>query len=94
MIPWGGDFSYSMNELPKIVAGLMAIAALGASLMNGIDPIQCMLRGGIAWIVGMIAGTVWNLFFTRSPQVKPTLTQVVTAPPPEEGGELESKEAA
>ncbi|MBL8060709.1 MAG: hypothetical protein JNK63_08360 [Chthonomonas sp.] len=59
-----------MTELPKIIGGLLAIAALSASLFNGVDPIQCLIRGAIAWIIGSAAGAMWNLFFSKPTPVR------------------------
>ena len=84
-----------MNELPKIVAGLMSIAALSASVFNGVDPMQCVIRGGIAWVVGMVAGTIWNLFFTRTAQVPSAqIVPLQVETTDIENDEAESKEAA
>ncbi len=84
-----------MTELPKIIGGLMAIAALSASLFNGVDPVQCLIRGVIAWFVGVTAGSMWNLFFSRP---NPVRLRVLTEPSaePESGTdeEPESKLAA
>lgn len=56
------------GELPKLVGGMMAIAALGASLLQSVDPTQCLIRGGTAYIVGAFAGSIWNLLFTPAIQ--------------------------
>ena len=90
----GKDCLFAMNELPKIVAGLLAIVALAASLLNGIDPIQCMIRGGIAWMVGLTAGTIWNLFFMRPAQSAAPTVLAMTETADNEEEESESKEAA
>lgn len=68
---------FMSNELSKVVAGLMAIAALGSSLIAGVDPVQCLLRGGAAWLVGKVAVTIWNVFFTGS-SVDPVPVKVQT----------------
>lgn len=73
----------------------MAIAALSASLFNGVDPVQCLIRGVIAWFAGLTAGSMWNLFFSRP---NPVRLRVLTEPSaelePETDEEPESKLAA
>lgn len=84
-----------MTELPKIVGGLLAIAALSASLFNGVDPVQCLFRGIIAYFVGLTAGSLWNLFFSKPTPVAlklETQPQFAETPGPEQ--EAESKQAA
>ena len=54
------------SELPKLVAGLMALAALGSATLSQVDPLQSLMRGGIAWFVGYVAGSLWNALFTGS----------------------------
>lgn len=82
------------SQLPKIVAGILAISALGAGLLNEVDPTQCLIRGAAAWMVGYVAGSVWNLLFASSSsrtmaRTKPSAS--VEAPSQEPS---ESKEAA
>ncbi len=48
-----------------LVGSSVALAALAASLLNRVDPTECLIRGGIAFAVGHICGTLWNMFFTR-----------------------------
>ena len=55
------------GELPKLVGGMMAIAALGASLLQSVDPAHCLIRGGTAYVIGAFAGSIWNLLFTAAP---------------------------
>lgn len=42
----------------------MALAALGASMLGGVAPIDCLLRGAVAFAVGVLATQVWYVFFT------------------------------
>ncbi len=83
-----------LSEVPKIVAGLMTVAALGASLLNGVEPTQCILRGGIAYLVGSIAGTIWNLFFIQGPSKPAAPIRRVVEESPESTVSEESKKAA
>jgi len=42
----------------------MAIAALGASMLAGVGPVDCLIRGFIAYWVGKLATSFWYIFFT------------------------------
>lgn len=53
-----------MAELPKIIGSILALAALGSSMLSNVDAVQCLTRAGIAFFIGVIAGNVWNIFFT------------------------------
>ena len=55
--------------MAKVIAGLMALVALGASVLSGAEPWTCLARGGIAYIVGNIAGAFWEALAKRVPQV-------------------------
>ena len=83
-----------MTELPKIIGGLLAIAALSASLFNGVDPVQCLIRGGIAWIVGSASGALWNLFFSKPTPVRLRLEASAQKRSKKSEEEAESKLAA
>ena len=56
-----------MVELPKLLATLLAFVALGASILSGVEPLQCVIRGGLAFLTGMFSGQIWNLLFLPSP---------------------------
>ncbi|MBS1713057.1 MAG: hypothetical protein JST30_01835 [Armatimonadetes bacterium] len=45
--------------LATFVAATMALAALATSLVNGVDPATCTLRGGAAFLIGRILASVW-----------------------------------
>lgn len=42
----------------------MAIAALGASMLAGVGPFDCLLRGFIAYWIGKLLTAFWYIFFT------------------------------
>lgn len=42
----------------------MAIAALAASMFAGVGPLDCLIRGVIAFAVGVVATQLWYVFFT------------------------------
>ena len=50
--------------MPKLVGGILALVALGSSLLAHADPITCLLRGATAFIVGIISTQIWYVFFT------------------------------
>lgn len=52
----------------KIVASATALAALGSAIVSHVDPLTCLLRGVIGYLVGKVFGQVWTAVFasTRS----------------------------
>jgi hypothetical protein len=50
--------------MPKVIGGILAIVALGASMLAGVDPATTMLRGALAFTLGVIATQVWYICFT------------------------------
>jgi len=50
--------------MPKVIGGILALVALGASILAKVDPLDCLLRGFIAYVVGSIATQLWYVFFT------------------------------
>ncbi|MBL8047090.1 MAG: hypothetical protein JNJ45_00255 [Chthonomonas sp.] len=42
----------------------MAIAALAASIFAGVGPIDCLIRGLVAFAIGVVATQCWYVFFT------------------------------
>jgi cytoskeletal protein RodZ len=53
--------------MPKIVAGLMAMIALGGSILMEVDAITTIIRGMVAFLVGMVATALWGTFFGNQP---------------------------
>ncbi|MBX3112739.1 MAG: hypothetical protein KF857_12115 [Fimbriimonadaceae bacterium] len=47
----------------------MALVALGASVVSGAETWTCLARGGIAYVVGHVAGAFWEALAKRVPQV-------------------------
>lgn len=45
--------------LAKFVAATMALAALATSLVSGVDPATCLLRGAAAFFIGRILAGIW-----------------------------------
>lgn len=50
--------------MPKVIGGLLALVALSAAMLSGADPLQCLIRGAIAYVVGVFATQLWYVFFT------------------------------
>ncbi len=48
------------SEMPKLIAGLMALTALAASILAQADAMTCLTRGAIAFIVGYFCGILWH----------------------------------
>jgi hypothetical protein len=55
--------------MAKIVAGLMALVALGASVVSGAETWTCLTRGALAYVAGHVAGAFWEALAKRVPQV-------------------------
>lgn len=53
--------------MAKVVAGLMALVALGASVLSGADPWTCLARGAVAYTAGAVAGAFWEALARRVP---------------------------
>ncbi len=47
----------------RLVASLMALVALGSSLLAGVDPLNCLIRGAVAFIVGRSVAGFWCVIF-------------------------------
>ena len=47
--------------MPQLVAGLMALTALSASILTQADAVKTLLRGAGAYVAGMVLATIWTL---------------------------------
>ena len=47
--------------MQKIVAGMMALTAMGASILADVDPVTVVERGGIALLVGFLLTGIWSI---------------------------------
>ena len=43
-----------------IVSGLMALTAMGASIIADVDPMTVVLRGGVAFGCGLLVTGIWS----------------------------------
>lgn len=42
----------------------MALVALAAGTLGGVEPVTCLMRAGIAYLTGVVATQLWYVFFT------------------------------
>jgi hypothetical protein len=55
-----------------IVGGLMALVALASSIFRGVQPIDCLIRGLVAFFIGSTLTKVWEgLVGTRKTSYAP-----------------------
>ena len=47
--------------MQTIVAGLMALTAMGAGIVSNADAVTVVARGAIAYVVGMLLAGVWTM---------------------------------
>lgn len=74
--------------MQTIVAGLMALVAMGASILADVDPVTVVVRGGIAFGVGLVLAGVWTAVVNpAAPKEKP-----VKEPKKKQKTEVESDE--
>lgn len=45
--------------MPKIFAGVAGIVALAAGIFGSVDPLLCLTRAAVAWVLGLICGSLW-----------------------------------
>ena len=50
--------------MPKVVGGLAALAALAAGILAQVDPVTCLMRAGLAFLLGFVGTQAWYVFFT------------------------------
>lgn len=50
--------------VPKLVGGLSALVALAAGILAKVEPVTCVSRAGLAFLLGFVATQVWYVFFT------------------------------
>lgn len=77
--------------MPKLVASLTALTALAAAVLAGIDPWTTFLRGVIAFMVGHLAGTLWEVIFGKPVEEEPVKQEPVIVEADESASE-ESEE--
>jgi hypothetical protein len=90
--------------MQMIVAGLMALTAMGASILADVDPMTVVARGGIAFVCGLVLTGVWtSVVNPQAKEEKPKkkakekpaeVESKASAPEPEPVVEAELEEAA
>ncbi len=46
--------------MPRIVAGILGLAALASGIFTGSDSLTCVINGGVSAAVGWIVGSIWE----------------------------------
>ncbi|MCH7904816.1 MAG: hypothetical protein IH944_09655 [Armatimonadetes bacterium] len=46
--------------MPQLVAGLLALTALAASILTQTDAVTTLVRGAGAYVTGMVLATIWT----------------------------------
>lgn len=72
-----------INGMPKFVAALAALAALVAGILAQVDPIACVYRASLAFVLGWFGAAVWQVVVTGTTRTI-TLSSEVGSLPPEE----------
>ena len=57
--------------MQTIVAGLMALTAMGASIIADVDALTVVTRGGIAFLCGLVLTGIWSAVVNPQPTEKP-----------------------
>jgi len=61
--------------MPKIFAGVAGIVALAAGIFGSVDPLLCLQRAAVAWVLGLICGSLWVMVVGEGVIVKPVTKQ-------------------
>ncbi|MBX3096181.1 MAG: hypothetical protein KF812_04910 [Fimbriimonadaceae bacterium] len=57
---------------PQIVAGLLTLVVLATGLLSNVGAEETLLRAGIAYVVGLLAGNIWQSLFALPARVPST----------------------
>lgn len=69
----GGPYTDIGVPSPKIVAGLLALVVLATGLLSNVGAEETLLRAGIAYVIGLLAGNIWQSLFAlpaRAPSIE------------------------
>lgn len=82
--------------MQKIVAGLMALTAMGASILAEVDPLGTVGRGAAAYVVGLLLASIWVMVVSpqEAKKKKEKETDDATEVESEESDENEDEEEA
>lgn len=50
--------------MPRLIGGIAALVALAVGILSSVDPIECIVRAALAFLLGSLATQVWYVFFT------------------------------
>ena len=59
-----GDLGNGIRIMPKVIGGLAALVALAAGMLGNVDPIACLQRALLAYVIGWFGTQCWYVFFT------------------------------
>ena len=76
--------------MQTIVAGLMALTAMGASILADVDPVTVVLRGGIAYVAGLVLAGVWTSVVNPSAPKEKAVKEKAAKEPKKKKAEVES----
>ncbi len=72
--------------LPKLVGSLTALAAMGSAIIVQVDPLTTVVRGALAFGIGMVAGTAWIMVTSfRVPELTLLESEALTESSTEDG---------
>lgn len=55
--------------MPKLVGAAAALIAIFAGIIAEVDPVLCLQRAGLAFLLGWLAGKIWYVLFSAG--IKP-----------------------
>lgn len=50
--------------MPKLVGGLAALVALAGGILAHVEPLTCLFRAALAFLLGWLLTQLWYVFFT------------------------------
>ena len=59
------------DHVPKLVGGVTALVALSAGILGQVDPLACVGRAMLAFLLGLVGYQVWYVLFTCRLTVAP-----------------------
>jgi hypothetical protein len=58
--------AFKRLDMPKVVGGIAAFAALAAGILGEVDATVCLTRAALAFLLGWVAAQVWNVMLMGS----------------------------
>jgi hypothetical protein len=50
--------------MPKLIGGLAALVALAGGILANVEPVACLGRSALAFLLGWLLTQLWYVFFT------------------------------